>query len=893
MPKPRKPRIEVFFKDEADLRSRIQFLSSKGISAFNIVNKNNRDTLQEWLTTIHEENPSSDVCVHYSAKYNKSRKQDGAFDLFKTFMKNMDNIEGKHDVLLITGSGAKGKFNTVSGLQRIESSYKTPIAVAFNPFFPTEEDLEAERKRLKDKLATKQVKKVYFQFGSDLRRLQDSLDWLATLRSQHQFDICGSIFLPTKRLISQQKFRPWNGVFLKEEFLGSEDGAKSIVLEMMKLYEIYDCEILIEAPGVRNEKDMQMVESLLAERDAIVSPTLPAKRTANEEPTTIPKKESTKIRKLTKPILPPKVSNGELETTSVVLFGSHDVRVHDNEAFQHAAAHASVIPVFLWSRKLQEKWGVTGAAEVVLKDAIQNLDKTLQKSGLRLVCRSTDCLEDELLQLCESSKVRTVYWNTEFTPEANAREQRFKTKLLSKGIKAIECQSSLLYDPNKLNLAGGFNGGHWGTLMPFLKGCKKQLGEPRRPIKRSETFALLQQVTGPDEWPVSTPIDKLDLAIIKGKQKWDKPILMSFPMSEDEATQCLESFFRLGFDQYEKSRSRADMDHSTSKLSAHLRIGTLSPNELYYATEDSGLAFEERKTFSRRLFWRDLAYYQLLNFPGMRTYSIRSHYDKTEWVTGEEEKRRFEAWKWGKTGYPLVDAGMRELYATGWMTQSVRMVVASFLTEYLRVNWVKGCEWFHYTLVDADSAINAMMWQNAGRSGTDQWNFVMSPVAASQDGSGSYTKRWVPELKKLAKPVLHRPWEAPPEVLKQAGVVLGKTYPRRIVVDLAKERQKTVSSVLKMRNENQKFNNKNGYDLITLPNKQQTVVFTKREYRIDESGKVMKGNLVKKTDNGKKRKTNTKNTKVGRGNSSKKAGSEPEQDSSVFWQQSLGLRPYS
>lgn len=708
-------RIELFFKDDADLRSRIQFLSSKGISAFNIVNKSNRDTLHEWLTTIRDENPSSDVCIHYSAKYNKSRQKDGAFDLFKTFMKNLDEIEGKHDVLLITGSGKKGQFNSLTGLQRIKSSYKTPVAVAFNPFFPDEEDLEAERNRLKNKLATKQVEKIYFQFGSDLRKLQNSLDWLTTLKSEYQFGICGSIFLPTKKLISQQKFRPWNGVFLNEEFLSSEDGARGIVLEMMKLYEFYGCEILIEAPGVRNEKDMEMVESLLTERDTVSAPILSTKRTPQEEPKVDAKKESSKRRKTKKPILPLMVSNAELEKTSVVLFGSHDVRVHDNEAFQHAASHANVIPVFLWSRQLQGKWGVTGAAEVVLKEAIRNLDKTLRKSDLRLICRSTDCFEDELLRLCEGSNVATVYWNTEFTPEAEAREERTKAKLLSKGIKVFECQSSLLYDPKKLNLGGGFNGGHWGTLMPFLKGCKKQLGEPRRPVKRSETFAILQRMNGPDEWPTSVPIDELDLAIIKGKQKWGEPILARFPMSEDHAVTLLECFFRRGFDHYEKNRSRADMDHSTSKLSAHLRIGTLSPNELYYATEDSGLAFEERKTFSRRLFWRDLAYFQLFTFPGMRAHSIRTHYDKTEWVTGEEEKRRFEAWKWGKTGYPLVDAGMRELYVTGWMTQSVRMVVASFLTEYLRVNWVKGCEWFHYTLVDADSAINPMMWQNAGR----------------------------------------------------------------------------------------------------------------------------------------------------------------------------------
>lgn len=132
------------------------------------------------------------------------------------------------------------------------------------------------------------------------------------------------------------------------------------------------------------------------------------------------------------------------------------------------------------------------------------------------------------------------------------------------------------------------------------------------------------------------------------------------------------------------------------------------------------MTYDKLKTFSRRLFWRDLSYYQLYCFPNMRYQCIRSHYEDMEWVGGEEEKHLLQAWKWGKTGFPIVDAAMRELYQTGWMTQSVRMVVASFLVEYLRVSWTKGCEWFHYTLVDADPAINAMMWQNAGKSGIDQ-----------------------------------------------------------------------------------------------------------------------------------------------------------------------------
>jgi len=187
------------------------------------------------------------------------------------------------------------------------------------------------------------------------------------------------------------------------------------------------------------------------------------------------------------------------------------------------------------------------------------------------------------------------------------------------------------------------------------------------------------------------------------------------------------------------------------------------------------------------------------------------------------------------------------------------MVVASFLTEYLRVNWVKGCEWFHYTLIDADSAINSMMWQNAGRSGIDQWNFVMSPVAASQDASGSYTKKWVPELSKLNKPLLHKPWDAPEAVLHNAGIVLGETYPERIITDLEAERRNSDANVLNMRRKSQEHNNNRGYDLVSIGGK-QTVVFTKKHFRIDRSGNVIKPSKSKRE--GKKRQSNRRGRKI-------------------------------
>ena len=806
--------------------------------------------------------------------------------------------------------------------------------------------------RLQQKLAAnKQVKKVYIQFGTDLNRLRSSLDWLTSTTSsilQQQQDreeimICGSIFLPTKKLIQQQKFRPWNGVFLCEEFLKGEETATEIVLEMIKLYQSYTnrCEIIIEAPGVRNENDIQLVETLLqqARKDrrlrssggggVLPSSPLPpqqqqqlpsdynerdnrspsrnddheqlndAQQQQNEMKKRRVEQQQQQQEQQQERLLSPSPllwSTAALEKPAILLFGSHDVRVHDNVAFQLASFHRAIIPVFIWCRhnnnhhhhhQNNNKWegggSVVGeAAQVALKDALKSLDHKLRNSGsgsgggdggLRLVCCSVDDdagYQLELSRLCTETGATTIYWNKEHTTESRIREQQCKETLESiRNVQVIECLSSLLYDPTLVSLSGGFNnGGHWGTLMPFMKACQKQLGQPRRPILRHETFAILQGLQGPSSWPNSIPIDDLGLASITGKDRWDKPILERFPMNEEDALNTMNNFFaRGGFHRYETSdRSRADIDTSTSKLSAHLRIGTLSPNELYYKIEDSGLEYNERKTFSRRLFWRELAYFQLLHFPTMREVSIRRHYDQTEWISGEEATKRFEAWKQGQTGYPLVDAGMRELWETGWMTQSIRMVVASFLTEYLRVNWVKGCEWFHYTLVDADSAINAMMWQNAGRSGIDQWNFVMSPTAASQDASGDYTRKWVPELSKLPKPFLHKPWEAPPEVLRQAGVVIGSTYPDRIVSDLVSERQKTVDCVLTMRHNNQEFNDNNGYDLIRLPtNGAKTVVFTKKEFRIDSSGNVIRDKGGKQKGIKKNKLSNSKDLRGRRG----------------------------
>ena len=712
-------RVELFFRTTKELQERVSFLSSKGIRSFNLVNKSNKDDVLGWTKVIQEhcakENISEiSICSHYSMKYNKSRQKNGAFAMLQDFVTEMNELDkaSNHEILIVSGSGPKGKSDSVASLKNLKVTNGYPkIAVAFNPFFPDENDYEEEKKRLLLKLSSGHVEKIYFQFGTNLERLREALTFLNDLKidSATSFTIAGSIFLPTKKLIAQQKFRPWSGVFLSDEFLENEDGARGIVLQLIKLYQEAGAELLIEAPGVRNEKDWGIVENLLTGQSD--SSAENGKKVENQSEESATKRRRTdgdanldQVQLGSFPV--PAVDSSTLNKAAVVLFNSHDMRLHDNVALQLASHHTQVIPLFLWSKG--EQRDVRGCLEVILKDALFHINERLTRYNMKIVLRMGDDSASMLKQVCEECDVGCVYWNKGHTPETREKEEKYRSTLSSLKIAYIESQSSLLYDPIDIALSNGFNGGHWGTLMPFLRSCRKQ-GQPRKPIPRHETFTMLENMKGPNTWPSSRSLDELDLAVINGKERWDLPIVERFPMSEEDALANMNSFFEKGFAKYETSRSRADIEFSTSKLSTHLRVGTLSPNELYYKVEGSELEYDQRKTFTRRLAWRDLAYFHLRCFPKMMDTSIRSHYEETEWITGDEETRRLNAWKNGKTGFPLVDAAMKELYKTGWMTQSLRMIAASFLVEYLRVNWVKGCDYFHYTLADADTAINSMM----------------------------------------------------------------------------------------------------------------------------------------------------------------------------------------
>ena len=452
-------RYELFFKGRQELIDRVKFLSQRGATSFNLVNKNKKDTMEEWVEIIQKTLPECSVCAHYSLKYNrKSSRQggdDASYEKIKSFLRSAPILKDKHakqstEVLLISGSGEKATLDPIKVLRRLKTDQIAAlpiIGVAYNPFFQSDNDRAVERDRLVMKLETKLVNKVYFQFGTNLEFLRSTLNWMKELQSQYNFSVCGSIFLPTKKLIAQQKFRPWNGVFLSDEFLSSPANANKIVVKMIQLYKEYECEILFEAPGVRNEKDFAEVEKLLKfwnENSNKMVYCDSTEENTSKHTNSITKETSVltvKRRKLLcgadkSKILPsPLVSQNDLTKPAILLFGSHDIRTHDNEAFQLASLHAQVTPVFLWDKGSQDKWRVVGALQVVMKEALKNLQQKLRNYDLDLICRATNDVDTELMNLCNETGSCVVYWNKEQTTESRIREERIANTFQKKNIK--------------------------------------------------------------------------------------------------------------------------------------------------------------------------------------------------------------------------------------------------------------------------------------------------------------------------------------------------------------------------------------------------------------------------------------------------------------------------
>jgi deoxyribodipyrimidine photo-lyase len=242
------------------------------------------------------------------------------------------------------------------------------------------------------------------------------------------------------------------------------------------------------------------------------------------------------------------------------------------------------------------------------------------------------------------------------------------------------------------------------------------------------------------------------------------------------AAEQLKVFFKSALKAYPTDRDRPDRP-GTSRLSPHLHFGEISPRQIWHAVDRSSA-----EAYRRELAWREFAYYLLFHFPKTPQEPLRPEFRSFPWHNSARDRK---AWERGKTGYPLVDAGMRELWRTGWMHNRLRMVVASFLVKHLLIRWQEGAAWFWDTLVDADLANNTLGWQWSAGCGADAAPYfrIFNPVIQGErfDPDGAYVRRWVPELAKLPNTWIHQPWKAPAKSLLEAGIELGKNYPLPVI----------------------------------------------------------------------------------------------------------------
>ncbi|XP_039988503.1 deoxyribodipyrimidine photo-lyase [Xiphias gladius] len=508
----------------------------------------------------------------------------------------------------------------------------------------------------------------------------------------------------------------------------------------------------------------------------------------------------------------------------VLLWLRRDLRLCDNPAvISSLEVGAPVIPVFIWSPEEEEGPGITvavgGACKYWLHQALSCFCSSLERIGSHLVFLKANGEGNgvgsslrTLKELIKETGTRTVMANALYEPWLKERDDAVVSALQKDGVECRMFHSNCLRDPYSVSTEGvGLRG--IGSVSHFMSCCRQNPGSALGvPLDSPVSLPT------PAHWPQGVSLDTLGLARMPRRKDgttidWAANIRKSWDFSEEGAQAQLEAFLHDGVYRYEKESGRADSPN-TSSLSPYLHFGQLSPRWLLW---DAKGARCRPPKFQRKLAWRDLAYWQLTLFPDLPWESLRPPYKALRWSS---DRGHLKAWQRGQTGYPLVDAAMRQLWLTGWMNNYMRHVVASFLIAYLHLPWQEGYRWFQDTLVDADVAIDAMMWQNGGMCGLDHWNFVMHPVDAAMtcDPYGSYVRKWCPELADLPDELIHKPWKCPASMLRRAGLVFGQTYPDRIITDLEERRSQSLQDVALVRKEfGQYVDKRTGCDLVPLP----------------------------------------------------------------------------
>jgi deoxyribodipyrimidine photo-lyase len=449
-------------------------------------------------------------------------------------------------------------------------------------------------------------------------------------------------------------------------------------------------------------------------------------------------------------------------TTAVVWF-RQDLRLNDNPAFLEACANYDrIIPLYI----LDGKKSALGEAQAWwLHHSLHALKNSLHSLELKLVLRKGNPLEI-ILELVNSFSIDAIYWNRCYEPLTIERDKKMKATLREQGIAVFSFNAHLFNEPWTIR---NKNGDFFKVFTPYWKTCRPTLIP--QPAKVLNHHPISVDVTS----------DELDAWALLPRLDWASRFPDFWTPGEAGAQQRLDEFIAHHLNGYKMNRDIPEKQ-ATSRLSPHLHFGEISPwailRAIDYAKLDPHCDLAGAEHFLSELGWREFSYYLLYHVPSLPYENYKGEFDAFPW---QNDLQLLAHWQKGMTGYPIIDAGMRELWATGYMHNRVRMIAASFLTKGLFIDWRLGADWFLDTLVDADLANNSASWQWVAGSGADAAPYfrIFNPVLQSQkfDPTGAYIRRWVPELSALDNDTIHAPWES-----SNATLIYSKThYPKPII----------------------------------------------------------------------------------------------------------------
>ncbi|MDZ4261771.1 MAG: deoxyribodipyrimidine photo-lyase [Pseudomonadota bacterium] len=468
--------------------------------------------------------------------------------------------------------------------------------------------------------------------------------------------------------------------------------------------------------------------------------------------------------------------------SSAIVWLRQDLRLADNPALHHALCdHQRVILAYIHAPDEAAPWQPGAAKQWWQHHSLAALQHSIEKLGGKLLLRQGASLA-ALQTLIIESGAEALYWNRTVEPALVKRDTLIEQTLTGQGVECHSFYGNLLYTPGSIKTQGGKP---YQVFTPFWRECQKQgLGEPPLPAP--------QQLH-----PTTLPSLPLTTLALLPTLRWDHGIAERWQPGETAAQQQLEQFCDAALRDYPEQRDLPART-GTSGLSPYLANGEITPRQIAAALMQQFIgnssSAKNVETVIRQLGWREFAHHILHHYPHTAEQPLNERYQQFPWQNNPE---LLQAWQQGLTGFPIIDAGMRQLWQSGWMHNRVRMVVASFLCKNGLIHWRQGADWFWDTLVDADLASNSLNWQWAAGCGADAAPYfrVFNPVRQSErfDADGEYLRHWLPELNAAPKKLIHQPWKINNDIQQQIGLEVGNSYPL-LILDLNITRQQAIAT---------------------------------------------------------------------------------------------------